>query len=187
MIMLRKFIEMGKYIAQYKQMNFPGQMVLNQLEDIVEVIKETEATSLLDFGCGRAIPYRGWGTLTAQTTLGIMPALYDPAVKEYEKMPDGKFDGVYSIDVMEHIPKEELSETLKLIFSKANKFVFLGICTHPAVTILPNGENAHCTLERIDWWINVVDRYRPSNILTHIKTYGEPHLGALCNSYEVLG
>ena len=56
---------MGKYIAQYKQMNFPGQMVLNQLEDIVELIKDTEATSLLDFGCARAIPYRGWGTLTA--------------------------------------------------------------------------------------------------------------------------
>ena len=80
MTKLRKFIEMGKYIDQYRKMYFPGQMVLNQLEDIVELIKETEATSLLDFGCGKAIPYRGWGTLTAQTTLGIMPALYDPAV-----------------------------------------------------------------------------------------------------------
>ena len=53
----------------------------------------------------------------------MMPALYDPGVEQFEKMPKGKFDGVYSTDVMEHIPEEELPESLEFIFSKADKFV----------------------------------------------------------------
>jgi len=38
---------------------------------------------------------------------------------------------------------------------------------------LPNGENAHCTLEDIDWWKEIVNRYRPTDILTHIRTYNQ--------------
>ena len=177
---------MGKYIEQYKQMYYTGDMLFPNLEYIVKLVKLTEAKSLVDFGCGKGKQYSGWGELTAHITLGMMPTLYDPGVKEFEEIPEGKFDGVYSTDVMEHIPKDELSDALEIIFSKASKFVFLAICTAPAIQLLPNGENAHCTLERIDWWINVVDRYRPSNILTHIKTYGDPSIGGLCNSYEIL-
>ena len=178
---------MGKYIEQYKQMYYTGDMLFPNLEYIVKLIELTQAKSLLDFGCGKGKQYSGWGELTAHITLGMMPALYDPGVKEFEKMPDGKFDGVYSTDVMEHIPKEELPETLELIFSKANKFVFLAICTQPAIQLLPNGENAHCTLERIDWWKEIVSKYRTTEIRTEIRTYGEVMIGALCNSYEVLG
>ena len=32
-----------------------------------------------------------------------MPSLYDPAIPEYEVLPEGKFDGVMSFDVLEHI------------------------------------------------------------------------------------
>ena len=177
---------MGKYIEQYKQMYYTGDMLFPNLEYIVKLVKLTEAKSLLDFGCGKGKQYSGWGDLTAHITLGMMPALYDPGVKEFEKIPDGKFDGVYSTDVMEHIPKDELSDALEIIFSKASKFVFLAICTAPAIQLLPNGENAHCTLERIDWWKEIVNKYRPSEIRTEIRTYGEPMIGGLCNSYEVL-
>ena len=177
---------MGKYIEQYKQMYYTGDMLFPHLEHIVELVKLTDAKSLLDFGCGKGKQYSGWGELTAHITLGMMPALYDPGVKEFEEIPEGKFDGVYSTDVMEHIPKEELPDALEIIFSKARKFVFLAICTQPAMQLLPNGENAHCTLERIDWWKEIVEKYRPSKIRTEIKTYGNIYIGALCNSYEVL-
>ena len=177
---------MGKYIDQYKQMYYTGDMLFPNLEYIVKLIELTEAKSLLDFGCGKGKQYSGWGELTAHITLGMMPALYDPGVKEFEKIPEGKFDGVYSTDVMEHIPKDELADALEIIFSKASKFVFLAICTAPAIQLLPNGENAHCTLERIDWWKEIVEKYRPSEIRTEIRTYGQPMIGGLCNNYEVL-
>ena len=177
---------MGKYIEQYKQMYYTGDMLFPNLEFIVKLIKLTEAKSLLDFGCGKGKQYSGWGELTAHITLGMMPALYDPGVKEFEEIPDGKFDGVYSTDVMEHIPKDELSDALEIIFSKASKFVFLAICTAPAIQLLPNGENAHCTLEPIEWWKEIVEIYRPLEIRTEIRTYGGIYIGGLCNSYEVL-
>ena len=177
---------MGKYLEQYKQMYYTGDMLFPNLEYIVKLIELTEAKSLLDFGCGKGKQYSGWGELTAHITLGMMPALYDPGVKEFEEIPEGKFDGVYSTDVMEHIPKDELSDALEIIFSKASKFVFLAICTQPAMQLLPNGENAHCTLERIDWWKEIVEKYRPPEIRTEIRTYGQPMIGGLCNSYEVL-
>ena len=167
-------------------MYYTGDMLFPNLEYIVKLIELTEAKSLLDFGCGKGKQYSGWGELTAHITLGMMPALYDPGVKEFEKIPEGKFDGVYSTDVMEHIPKDELADALEIIFSKASKFVFLAICTAPAIQLLPNGENAHCTLERIDWWKEIVEKYRPSEIRTEIRTYGQPMIGGLCNNYEVL-
>jgi hypothetical protein len=108
--------------------------------------------------------------------LGVMPTLYDPGVPEYDTLPEGIFDGVYSTDVMEHIPKEQIPETFETIFEKAEKFVFLAICTQPAIAILPNGENAHCTVEPI----SMIEKYAPKRVYTHIKTYGN------CNSYEIL-
>ena len=175
---------MGKYTQQYQQMNYTGDMLIYQLHHIKKLIELTDAKTLLDFGCGGGEQYND--PVYLQKELGIMPALYDPGVIEYQKFPLGTFDGVYSTDVMEHIPKDELSDALEIIFYKATKFVFLAICTHPAFAILPSGENAHCTVETISFWKDIVEQYRPSNILTHIKTYGEESLGGLCNSYEIL-
>ena len=101
-----------------------------------------------------------------------MPALYDPAVPAFQNLPAGPFHGVYSTDVLEHIPKEQLPETIYNIYSRAERFVFLGICTRPANTILPNGENAHCTVEPIGFWRTMVEKYAPKPVYTHIKTYG---------------
>ena len=175
---------MGKYISQYKQMDYVGDMTINQLAHIKELIGLTDSKTLLDFGCGAGQQYKD--PVNLHKELGIMPALYDPGVDAYEKLPWGTFDGVYSIDVMEHIPKDELSDALEIIFYKANKFVLLAICSAPAFALLPNGENAHCTVEPISFWKDIVEQYRPSNILTHIKTYGDPSIGGLCNSYEIL-
>ena len=51
---------MGKYIDQYKQMYYTGDMLFPNLEYIVKLIELTEAKSLLDFGCGKGKQYSGW-------------------------------------------------------------------------------------------------------------------------------
>ena len=175
---------MGKYISQYKQMDYVGDMTIHHIDHIKELIELTNSKTLLDFGCGGGQQYKD--PVNLQKDLGMMPSLYDPGVDAYEKLPWGIFDGVYSTDVMEHIPKDELPAALEIIFYKAKKFVFLAICTAPAFRRLPNGENAHCTVETISFWKDIVEQYRPSNILTHIKTYGPTSIGGLCNSYEIL-
>jgi hypothetical protein len=38
----------------------------------------------------------------------------------------------------------------------ARKFVFANIASYPAAKILPNGENAHCTIRPVEWWSQII-------------------------------
>lgn len=133
---------------------YPGDMQYD-IKFISQLIKDFNATSLLDFGCGKGYQYTR-EKIHLKHFNNILPALYDPAVKEYSKMPDNKFDGVICCDVMEHVPEEAVNEVLQQIYSKANKFVFIAASNIPAYAVLPNGENAHVTLKSCDWWINKI-------------------------------
>lgn len=174
---------MNEWIEQYKQYHLEntdygnGGCLKFYLQHIVDLVQDWNAESLLDFGCGKA---EGYLEYNHHEHWGIMPSLYDPAIPEYQNLPEGTFDGVISFDVMEHIPKEQIPETFDQIFSRADKFVFLGIATSPAEAVLPNGENAHCTVEPIGWWEEMVHKHAPKKICTHIKTAG------YCNNYSIL-
>ena len=73
---------------------------------------------------------------------------------------------------MEHIPKEQLPQVFAHIFGKAQKFVFLAICTRPAIAILPSGENAHCTVKEPDWWEKHIIKSNKNKIHTEVHWYG---------------
>lgn len=172
----------NSYIQQYKQYHsdpskYPGNSYQEQHENILALVLETNSKSLLDYGCGKGLQYT---EQKYHEAWGFMPSLYDPAVPQYETLPKGQFDGIYSTDVMEHIPKEIIPSVFDYIFSNATKFVYLGICTRPAVATLPNGKNAHCTVESIDWWVNMIEKHAPKKVYTHVKTYGND------NNYRIL-
>ena len=139
------------------------------LNHIVDLVKDTKAKSILDYGCGKA---HGYLKHNHHKHWGILPELYDPAVVPFTRLPKGTYDGVISFDVLEHIPEEEIAETLKTIIDKANKFVFLGIATDPSKTILANGENAHCTIKPLEWWVEQVNKIE-KKVYTHILTTGK--------------
>ena len=160
------------YIQQYKEYHqnnthYQGDNLAPQIHHILELIQITESQTLLDYGCGK-------GNQWTNNILPVTPTLYDPAVPQYENKPTGTFDGVISTDVMEHIPEEQISEVFREISTYATRFVFLCIATDPAIAVLPNGENAHCTLKPLEWW---VDEWWHSavkdNLAVHIKTYGQ--------------
>ena len=98
---------MNEWIEQYKQYhaeqntNYPGNNLKPQLHHIKDLVLDTKAETLLDYGCGKGLQYTKW---KHHEDLGIMPALYDPAVPEYENLPDGPFHGVLSTDVLEPTP-----------------------------------------------------------------------------------
>jgi len=174
---------MNEWIEQYKQYHLEnteygnGGCLKFYLQHIIDLVQDWNAESLLDFGCGKA---EGYLEYKHHEHWGILPSLYDPAIPEYQTLPEGTFDGVISFDVMEHIPKEQIPETFDQIFSRADKFVFLGIATSPAEAVLPNGDNAHCTVEPIGWWEEMVHKHAPKKVCTHIKTAG------YCNNYSIL-
>lgn len=108
--------------------------------------------SLLDYGCGRS----GIGQRIAQ----MWPARvggelrvtdYDPGIPGIDSIPGDRFDAVLCCDVMEHIPEEDVIATLEGIWTLSTK-AFFTIATVPAVAILANGENAHCTVKNGQWW-----------------------------------
>ena len=167
---------MNEWIEQYRQYhadqntNYPGNNLKPQLHHILDLITDMQPETLLDFGCGKGLQYSKW---KHHEDMGIMPSLYDPAVPEYVELPDGPFDGIISTDVMEHIPEEQIPETFDAITRRAEKFVFLAIATAPAIAILPNGDNAHCTLKPVEWWVEMYNKHSYKKVYTHIRTYGD--------------
>ena len=174
--MSKKHIELYKQYHQEHTEYGSGGALKFYLKHIVDLVRDTKSKTILDYGCGKA---DGYFKYNHHKHWGIMPELYDPAVTQFSKLPDGPFDGVICFDVLEHIPEEEIPQTLIDIFDRAKKFVFLGIDTSPAQAVLSNGENAHCTLKSLKWWINMVNEHE-KKVYTHVMTNGQD------SGYEIL-
>ena len=125
---------------------------LGKFHDFMEVWKPS---SLLDYGCGK-------GHVLADLRDKYKDTLcegYDPAVKMFSGLPNKTYDCVFSNDVLEHIEPEYVSEVLQHISSLADKYIWLRIDTKPARKTLPDGRNAHITLESPDWWTDQIYTY----------------------------
>jgi len=144
---------------------FAGKSLAPHLAKIKSAVRQTGATSLLDYGCGKGLLYRsrdiqlpgGERIASVRDYLGADTiACYDPAVQEFMIMPEGQFDGVISTDVLEHCPEDDLPWIVDEMFSKARKFVYANVAAFAALKTLPNGENAHCTVRPASWWGELV-------------------------------
>lgn len=176
-----------KLVDHYKQMHkdesFYASSVLSlHKETIRQFLEVKKCNSILDYGCGKANQYLK-ENIHNEYFFGMMPFLYDPAVKEYSKLPKGIFDAVISTDVLEHIEEEDLDKTLNQIYSKADKFVYLGICNSPAEAVLPDGRNAHVTQQDIDWWLEKIVPY--AKTFTVVYVYGQSRATALVENSQV--
>ena len=144
---------------------FDGKSLPQHAGVIRELISETGTKTILDYGSGKGHYYStelesGDGTHypNLQAYWGVEEiTCYDPGYEPFAKLPEGPFNGVISTDVMEHLPEEDLSWIISEIFSFASEFVYLNICTLPAKRLLPNGENAHCTVKPPEWWVPLID------------------------------
>lgn len=116
-------------------------------ETVRGLIARFDARSVLDYGCGQ-------GTLGAalrQTTEGVRISEYDPAIPGKDgEAPSA--DLVVCTDVLEHIEPDRLTWVLEQLKSLARTAVFVAIATRPASKTLPDGTNAHLTVENGAWW-----------------------------------
>jgi tetratricopeptide (TPR) repeat protein len=161
-------------VAQYKIMH--AQAVGEKSENIFEGVqsflimapylreffKNHDISTLLDYGGGRGAQYE-LGAITAgsQTFSGMHEYLgitrsscFDPGPGDTLSR-DAQFDAVISIDVLEHCDQQDLPWIVEDLFRLARKAVFANIGAYPATKILPNGENAHCTIHESAWWQNL--------------------------------
>ncbi|MEK6749122.1 MAG: class I SAM-dependent methyltransferase [Pseudomonadota bacterium] len=139
---------------------FPGIALLPQAPRIAQLVAETNAQTLLDYGCGKGHQYTvaydapdGSHWPSVQQFWGVTSIhCYDPAYLPYSQKPTGQFDGVICTDVLEHCPEQDLPWIIETLFIYAKKFLFVNAACYPAVKKLPNGENAHSTVKPPTWW-----------------------------------
>ena len=143
------YLEQAKLYHQEDKI-WQGTSIINYIPKINQIIKDKDIKSILDYGCGKAKHHpKEWNAIK-----------YDPAIQEYQNKPQDKYDLVISTDVLEHIPVENLKQTIDEIFGYSNKWVFVSVCCRKAEAILPNGYNAHATIESAKWWRDLFKPYK---------------------------
>ena len=144
---------------------FNGQSLGKHAGTIGSIIATYNSKTILDYGSGKGAQYEPMNIKTPdgrkfpdiKTAWGVDTiTCFDPGYQPFNRLPKGQFDGVVSTDVLEHCPREDIPWLLNEIFGFAKQFVYLNIACYPARKTLPNGENAHCTLEKPRVWIQLV-------------------------------
>ena len=142
---------------------FDGRSLAPHVDTIKGGIERFRVKTLLDYGCGKAQAYeRALLTLPNGKILKGLKEIwglkkvsfYDPGYEPFSTLPTGVFYGVICTDVMEHCPEEDLEWIMSELFNFSRKFLFCTIACYPARKTLPNGENAHITLESPGWWLD---------------------------------
>ncbi len=128
---------------------FSGQRTWKNFSTVKRILGEYPCTTLLDYGAGKGLQYTQVhipdpdGKLqTVAEAWGVELVGYDPAWPPLIVLPDGVFDGVLCIDVLEYIPLSDLPWVLDLIFSKAEKFVFVRCSCAPGKKQWGDAESA---------------------------------------------
>ena len=140
---------------------FNGISTMTFADIIKKIIENNNIKTLLDYGSGKGDRYffeseflnKKYPPL--KNYWNIQPTLFDPGVP-FKKPNNQNFDIVISIDVLEHIPLEDLSWVIEEIFNFAKKIVFLNVACYSSSKTLPNGENAHVSVFPPLWWFGFV-------------------------------
>lgn len=145
-----------QYRALHREKSSYGNGI-TYMHKIIDFINTYQLRRILDFGCGKGA-MKSWidhKRRTMFTYEGVEWINYDPAIPEYDKLPEGKFDLVIANDVFEHFDPNQLKEELKFINS-ISRCVFANISCRPARQILPDGRNAHtCLLPAAEWQLEM--------------------------------
>lgn len=148
-----------EYIEQYKILHTKkryGTSSERQLTAPVRnLVSKKNPQSVLDYGCGQSRLY-------TQITGPDIIDRYDPAIPGIDHIPRDHYDLVLCTDVLEHVPEEEVDNVLRELKSLGDT-VYLVISCDLAAEILPNGQNAHCTVKSQTWWGKKLREFWPDS------------------------
>lgn len=115
---------------------------------VLALMKLTQSTIVLDYGCGKGNLAK---TILEKTHVTINE--YDPAIPSKETRPEPA-DIVICTDVLEHIERECLYDVFLDLKRVVKKIGFFTIATRPARKFLPDGRNAHLIIKTPEWWVS---------------------------------
>lgn len=129
---------------------------------------------MLDYGCGKGFFYKnpsnqnGLQIKSLRNYWDIDIDLYDPCFDENSYLNEDKnYDLLICVDVLEHIPTEDIYWILEKLMTKAKKYLFINVACYPAIALLPNGKNAHINIQPPKWWHEKILNFQDK--LQHIK------------------
>lgn len=144
---------------------FSGVSLSDHIHPVAHVIKQSNAKTVLDFGSGKGKLYQqapGFESDSRFKTMSewgdVVVACYDPGYEPFATPVEGQFDVVISTDVVEHIPEQDIPWVLDKIFAYARQSVYVVAACYPALKQLPDGSNAHCTLQPPEWWLDMMQQ-----------------------------
>ena len=114
-------------------------------------------SSVLDYGGGSG-DWRDKRTPSGETLAEYLHIedynVFEPAL-DIDNRKDT--DAVVCFDVLEHVFVADIPLVVADLFRFARRLVVINVACYEAAALLPNGENAHCTLRAPSWWKGVVD------------------------------
>jgi hypothetical protein len=129
---------------------------------VIELLDQTKATSIADYGAGKCNLQKKMHEL-GKTEFAYYP--YDPAFPEYGSPKEA--DLVCCIDVLEHVEPTFLDAVLDDLQGIVMKAGLFTIHTGPAGKTLSDGRNAHLIQEPSSWWLpRLCERFE----IAHLRT-----------------
>ena len=153
---------------------YNGKSTLIFAKLIKEIISKNKINNMLDYGCGKGFFYKnpsnqnGLQIKSLRNYWDIDIDLYDPCFDENSYLNEDKnYDLLICVDVLEHIPTEDIYWILEKLMTKAKKYLFINVACYPAIALLPNGKNAHINIQPPKWWHEKILNFQDK--LQHIK------------------
>lgn len=125
-----------------------GVMSIKHSPEVAKFAIKYNCNSILDYGAGKQRLKPG---LYENGYKGDYAA-YDPAVIDIRNIPEGKYDLLVCVDVLEHIEPNLLDNVLDEMLDHTGLYGFFTVATGPARKVLSDGRNAHLIQEKFDWW-----------------------------------
>jgi len=127
-----------------------GRASIKWAPTIAQLIETEQPQTILDYGSGKGNLRL---TLSEKILEGRSFTEYDPGIDGIDVLPEGKFDIVCCIDVLEHIEPDCLDAVLQSLFDKTERLALITIHTGPAGKTLSDGRNAHLIQKGMKWWM----------------------------------
>lgn len=105
---------------------FSGSLAFYHAEAIKELVEKHQATSILDYGCGKGLQYQGDESL--EKLWGVPVTKYDPAVEGMDALPPGveHWDIIICTHSLGCIPVEDMPAVIDWFYRHARKAVYVG-------------------------------------------------------------
>jgi len=136
------------------------------VEEIAEFIQECNATSVLDFGCGKGV----LADILTERLSAVSIDKYDPAIEGHTSIPQEEYSVIVSTDVLEHLYPDEIEGIFKEMLELNPQAMYHVISHVIANQILSDGSNAHKTVEPPEWWKEKIEQLCPEYTVSFTKT-----------------